>query len=68
MARKLANQKPSIEWNEQPLGHGPDEELAASLGVSTSSVARQRRQRGIKHFTPTPILRGEKLASQKGWE
>jgi hypothetical protein len=46
--RRRPGQNAGIDWDAQPLGEMYDHVLAELLGVSSSSVGRARRHRGIK--------------------
>jgi AraC-like DNA-binding protein len=47
-SRYLDNKHKNIDWDAQPLGKMSDPELARRLGCSPSSVAKQRKKRGIE--------------------
>ena len=47
MRRKASLQREFVDWDQQPLGRVADAVLAEQLGVTTASVARARRARGI---------------------
>jgi hypothetical protein len=44
-----------IDWDSQPLGKVPDEEIALKVGRSVKQVANQRRSRGIPFLKPDSI-------------
>lgn len=43
----LRGHKAGIDWDQQPLGQVPDQQLADQLGVGRSAVEAQRRKRDI---------------------
>ena len=62
----------NINWKDQPLGILPDVYIAENVGVATSTVRYQRRQRGIAHPTRSkkaglPLRIYELLTNLRPW-
>lgn len=57
-----------VDWDAQPLGQEPDASLARRLGVSPTTVAKQRTNRGIerRQSTREPVPRKRAKAPQRG--